>query len=389
MNPDHFAMRFAIGLRRSFAVFLATGILLFSAAGSQAQDDIYTVADIEVDATAESAAAARQAAHAEGYQLAFDKLLARMVLEDDLAGLARPTRGQLEQMVSDFSVAEERTSDVRYLATMIYRFWPEEVRRYLRQSGVSYAQTRSKPMLVLPVYESGGSSVLWEDPNPWRETWILRTPDGGLVPFTTPLGDLGDMAAVDAAQALAGDPVRLSALAERYGAGEVLVVEAVQRGDPLIDQASLEVTAKRSGIPEYVQTYSFQMDQLAGESFEDMLLRATDVLAAAVQEDWKANNLLIVGQEGIIEVSVPITSLNDWLTIKRKVASVPLVQSSRLLTLRRYEAQVSLIHLGDLTQLARAFAQQDLYFGPGVQDNVWELRLGAGSGPGTGSAIVQ
>ena len=150
-------------------------------------------------------------------------------------------------MVQDFSVAGERTSSVRYLADLTFRFRPSAVRSYLQQQGVAFAETRSKPVLVVPIYGAAGQAVLWEEPNPWRATWATREPDDGLVPLSVPLGDLNDVSSIDAEQALDGDRARLSALARRYGAEDVLINQLVLAGDPLAEQATLQVIASRHG----------------------------------------------------------------------------------------------------------------------------------------------
>ena len=72
--------------------------------------------------------------------------------------------------------------------------------------------------MVIPVYQSGATAVLWDDPNPWRDAWAQRPPAAsgapsagtGAVQFAVPLGDAGDIAVIDAAKARAGNAAALA-----------------------------------------------------------------------------------------------------------------------------------------------------------------------------------
>ena len=105
-------------------------------------------------------------------------------------------------------------------------FSSDEVRRLLRVSGVPYAETVSKPVLIVAVQRDAGGVLLWEDENRWRQAWEERAPHAGLVPFLLPLGDVIDLATIDAERALAGDAKALAALAALYGTSEVVVAVA-------------------------------------------------------------------------------------------------------------------------------------------------------------------
>ena len=177
--------------RASIALFLG---LLLAVAGlavpvrsADARSHVFTVSGVPVDVTAETAAAARETAHAEGHVKAMEKLLARLLPRDEL-GLPRPLNAaEILAYVQDFSVANERTSDVRYLSELTFRFRPEPIRELLRANGLQHAETMSKPVVVLPIFGIEGEAVLWGEANPWWAAWAARPPGGWLVPLTVPL----------------------------------------------------------------------------------------------------------------------------------------------------------------------------------------------------------
>ena len=186
--------------------------------GAVADVAVYQVSGIPVDVTAETATSAREAALAEGHREAYRRLMARLVLEDDAAYVPSLSQPEIAQLIQDFSVSGEKTSAVRYLADLTFRFKPEAVRDLFRANRLRFTETRSKPLLVLPIYLSErGEVLLWEEDNIWAFAWAERDLTEELVPILVPLGDLGDVAAIDVQRAVAGDSDAMSDIALRYG----------------------------------------------------------------------------------------------------------------------------------------------------------------------------
>jgi hypothetical protein len=354
-----------------------TGVLSAAGGAARAQGggDIFTVRNVSVDETAGTAAEARQVALAVGQRRAFRQLIDRLVPEGQQGLVPDLDANQLQYYVRDFSVDDERTSAVRYLADLTFRFNAEEVRNLLRRNMVGFAEARSKPVLVLPVFQGPeGEATLWLDPNPWRETWARRPGDDGLVPMIVPLGDLGDMAAIDAARALAGEPQALDAIAERYGAEDVIVSEAASSGDPESGSAVLNVTTRRYRDGGVARTLRDKLVQVTGEPYEAFLTRAADRIDSAVQETWKQQNVLQFGNRRSILVYVPLEGLDDWLNVRRRLRGVAAIQHSALSALARDEAQLEITFFGDEQRLTRALAQRDLFLSLRPDSN-WELIL--------------
>jgi hypothetical protein len=329
--------------------------------------DVFTVGPVPVDATGKSAAEAREQARIDGQRRAFRTLIERLTLASDRARIPRVDDATLNNLVQDLAVANERSSAVRYLADLTFRFRPEPVRRLLRGASVPFAETPSKPVVVLPVLGGEGSPVLWDSPNPWRDAWANRRAQGGLVTFIVPTGDLSDLSAVDAPQAIAGDKSAFDQIARLHGNGDVLVTEARIRG-----QGAVETVTTRYGAGGGPQGVAQTWRANQGESEGDLLARAVEGVAASVEDAWKQENLLRYGQEATLAVSVPVQSIDDWVGVRERLSGIPAVQRADLVSLNRNEARIDLRYLGDPAQLKLALAQRDLVLEEGSPN--WTLR---------------
>lgn len=347
-------------IRTFFRVMAISAIILAlgTSGGQAAQNKIFSVNGVKVDVTAESTAKARDQALMMGEQKAFRQLLQRLTHSGDHDRLPELDTNQLAAYVLDFEVAEEKASSVRYLATLNYGFKPKEIRQLLIEREIPFAETSSKPVLVLPVYQAAGALLLWDDPNPWRDAWLVRPEAFSLVPAILPNGDLADIHAIGPEQAVAGDEQRLSAISARYDAGDTVVAHAtlkMERGRP-----DLEVYVTRYGSAMQEQTVVKSFASTEQENLEALLARAAEELTLQLEDNWKRDNLLQFGRKAVIAVKIRIAGLNDWLVIRRKLDNVAVVSKSDLVILSRDEVRVNLHYIGDPNQLALALEQADL-----------------------------
>ncbi len=355
----------ADGLRRIWrkacfltVLALAAGIAI-GPAPALAQAALYTVNDVQADVTAASAVEARDAAILLAQRSAFEKLLRQVADEDAIAAVPNLSNDQISDLVEDFDVVSERTSTVRYIGKFNFRFRGEPVRRLLEQSGVRYAVLQSPPVLVIPVYTVGNEARLWGEQNPWLTAWQNHPTTGSLVPTRLPLGDLADMGAIDAADALSGNIQKLMPLAQRYSAESVVVAEA----KPVLDAAgmptSLAISVQRFDAAGEIGRFTDEV--AAGQGGADALYGgAIEKVSNALQAGWKQQHLLSSSVAQRLPVLVPIQSYRDWIELRHRLGSINTIQQVEVRSLRVDQAALDLVYVGDRMQLEQALRARSL-----------------------------
>ena len=357
-------------LRHGFLLVMAGFLLTLPATAQTRKSSVYTISNVTVDATSQSAVQARDVARADGERRAFRTLMERLTLKQDWGRLPRVTDSDLVSLVQDFEVTSERSSTVRYIATLTFRFRAEPVRRLLRDRGIAFAETQSKPLVVLPVLAAGNRAVLWDDPNPWRAAWVRQPLKEGLVPMQVPANDLSAVQAIDTQQALKGDKDALAGVGRHYDNADVLVTQAAPSGSG--DQRILQLTTVRysSGFSDQNWVTSVKSDPK--ESDDDFFARAVAAVVADVSEAWKKATLQQTGGEAAtLTAVVRMTSLRDWVVVRDRLQSAPSVQRATLLSLSPEAARVEIHYVGDPQQLQLVLSQRDLVLAQGDVD--WTL----------------
>jgi hypothetical protein len=384
--------------------------LALGAGSRQAVAETYmTVSDVAVDVTAKNAAAARDEAIAQAQAKAFDRLVKRLAPNPADQARIRPSQQDIEGMVQDFGIENERVSPVRYIGLYSVRFRAGRVRKYLADMGVS-GIGELQQVLILPVYHGAAGPVLWGQSNPWRTAWERGGFGDGPVSLILPNGDAFDRGALSAGAAEGGDAAALGAMIQRYHVAGIVVATAEPRDSARGAGSGLTVTATTYDMTGLKGAQTLTIPPASGEQPDKLLLRGVSATAEALEEGWKGGSTGLSGfvaQPGapsdnseqpppaaaagtLYPVALNLSGLGDWVRIRDKLAMIGGIERVSLDALTRDSAAVTIDFAGDALALQAAMAGTGYVLvqtapadaaGPGA----FQLRLGR---PRSGSPPV-
>lgn len=358
-------------LRKIGRLGVAGLLLLFVVApGSAARADIFRVADMNVDEQAASEVAAKKAGIAKAQRAALQVVLERLTLQVDHDGLPPVDDETVARLTRDYTITRERFGGGRYLARLNVRLRAKGVRKFLRTAGISYAETVSPTVVVLPVFQGRGRAVLWDEPNPWFDAWSNRPAPAGIVPMALPLRDLSDISKIDAKQALSGSTRRLRALAARYSARGAIVILGRAEGSASSGMG-LAVTATRYHRGEAPVELKRSFTAPAGVQRAAFYDWAVAQVVSFIEEAWKQENLQQVGVTTTVRVVVPLKGIRDWVAVRKTMETVPTIDKFKLSRLSVREAEVTVTVNGQAEQLQRALGRKGLYMNYAVDRSAW------------------
>jgi hypothetical protein len=301
----------------------------------------YAVANVPVDVTADTAAAARNIAIGEAQAQALGMLLRRMTLKEDRARLPRLSGNAVSSLVQSIEFADERYSTTRYIAKVTVSFTPSAIRALLRDAGIPFAEAPAEPILVVPVYQQQAAET-----TPWWAAWARLDWQENLLSFQLPAA--GEVGAGDVHQ-----PGTLDALGRRYGTSEVLVASAVldtTAGVKLVvDVRRFGMGGERTDRREFVQQ--------PGEPPEALLMRAAREIGDDVTAEWKRNAMVGQGAESEILAVFDLRSLQELVTVRDRLKRAPMVKTAVVESLNVNRAMISLTVTVPPAQLPGAMTQ--------------------------------
>ena len=323
-------------------------------------NQVFKVENIEVDETSHTAIAAREKALEIGQKKAWELLVRRVTLTDENSQIVELSLDEIKSLVQSYEVVRERVSPVRYLATLTVIFNPNLVREILLKNGVTFSETPSLPILLIPVFETNSVSRLWKTPNPWMNVWRENLYDDSLIRFIIPEGDLQDIKYLSAAQAISEKLVHFNPIMKKYGVHKVVVAKISRKFDFVDNLPFLELTSRAPVQGDFEETI-IDIIKIPPDTDLDALMNVgKQKTIRSLNEAWKKQNQVVSGVKQRISVEIPIVSLKHWLSIRSKLREIGTLKTSELVSLTKKRALVDFWIMGTLKQLDNALQYKRL-----------------------------
>lgn len=220
-----------------FALLLGAGALVYAQIEGDrgippiASGGDFEVSGVKVDGSGKNADEARSNAWRDAQRKGWQKLWSQM----NRSGAApKLSDSALDGIVSAIVVENEQIGPRRYIATLGVLFDRARAGELL---GVSGSILRSAPMLVVPIYISGGSAQTFENRTPWQAAWARYRTAESIVDYIRPYGSGADSLLVNAAQSGRRSRTWWRLILDQFGAADVVIpvvhVERQYPGGPI------------------------------------------------------------------------------------------------------------------------------------------------------------
>lgn len=389
--------------RTVFCALIAVVIVFFPQVLWAQINPAYTIEGVEVDAKAKNAVLAREKALEDAQVKAYKMLAERLLTPEEVATLKIPDPITLSSLVQDFEVMKEQVSKVRYKGVYTIRFRPNAMKSQMASEGKTYSDTMKKPVLVLPVFEKTGGSILWGDTNPWMAAWRNLPSDKSMMqPTVLPLGDAQDISSITGDEGLDMDTMELQEMASRYGADDVALVIA-SSSQTLDAKGALTINLYKNGFegPQFAQ--KIVVEQQDAETDVALFTRAAMQVKSALRKEWKqdaaytapvqtssANNVAnVVASAPVVPMTRPalgpstnymavakFSSVQDWVRIKNTLDKIYGMQAVMVKSLKSREAAIDLRFAGDGNALALALQNAGVSMRGGGGGAPFEIFMG-------------
>ena len=323
-------------------------------------DNAYKIDSVFVDHTAVSAELAREFALKKGRLTAYQRLIERIVPENEMEKLPRISDEKIEELVSAVQIKDEKSSQIRYIASLSIVFSSKDVRRYLHDLGVGFAETFSKPLLVLPIYREREKQLLWEAQNPWRKAWEAQDKTHSLLPLKFPAADMGFNRIITVQQALEAEESKIEEACRYFGTSGIFLLSAEPVENFYKDEIMLQLTIRliRMGLSDYTEVRSIRAPR--NSSLESVLARATKNVVWDLSEKWKRQNVIRFQDRGSISAMVYYDGLSQWVGIQKNLALIASIYQIEISYISQKKAGIKIHFFGSPEQLGLSFAQQNL-----------------------------
>ncbi|NCB49353.1 MAG: DUF2066 domain-containing protein [Alphaproteobacteria bacterium] len=355
-------------MKRLSAVFLFLGMFLFSLTAKASP--LFSVKNLFVDVTAESALAARENALVKVQIEAFSSLLKRIALLPEAFDFTSISTENIIDMVQNLSVLDEKNSKVRYLAHVSVEFKEDKVKEFLQEKELSFVPVASSPILVLPLYSDKKfpEKMLFSEQNEWFSSWKNESLESPLTPLILPLGDLEDMSLLSSEQLKTDYDIDIQPLLKKYGAKEALVFEAYYEEN--LHLAYFHIYPFKHVKSDFKE---FTFSESVNEPLAAVFKRASKKIITALGDDYRKNNALRFDMPSRLTVVTPLENLKSLIQIRKKIESVKVIKKYVLQAVKKDKAQMEIFYAGNLKMLSDSLKKKGLLLFT-LTDELWEIK---------------
>ncbi|MCW1427982.1 heavy-metal-associated domain-containing protein [Novosphingobium sp. JCM 18896] len=280
------AGQLVIGLATALALALAvtgSGRLTAQVEGERGIAPLATTTDIqvggiEVNTTGKTAEEAREAGWNEAQRKAWEQI-----------GGAKLSDGQIDALVSAVVIEREQIGPHRYVARLGVVFDRAKAGGLIAAGEGGVERSRSAPLLVLPILESGGVGQVFEVRGLWQRAWANFQTGASPIDYVRPVGAGGESLLLTAGQASRRSRLWWRGILDQFNASDVLIpVARLERqwpGGPVkgtftarygpdntyLDSFTLTAPDER-GVPKMLNQALVRIDQIyAGALYQGVL----------------------------------------------------------------------------------------------------------------------
>ncbi len=236
------------------------------------------VGGIEVNTTGKTAEEAREAGWKEAQRKAWEQIKGPKMSDE-----------QIDAFVSAVVIEREQIGPHRYVARLGVVFDRAKAGSLIASTDGGVARSRSAPLLLLPILDSGGVSQVFEVRSPWQRAWANFQTGASPIDYVRPVGAGGESLILSAGQASRRSRLWWRGILDQFNASDVLIpIARLDRewpGGPVkgtftarygpdntyLDSFTLTAKDDR-GVPQMLNQALVKIDQIyAGALYQGLL----------------------------------------------------------------------------------------------------------------------
>lgn len=334
---------------KKIGLFLGT-LLAVSAVHAE----LFRVQNIPMEATADTAVQAKEAALSAANGQAFQTLLKKIAVVEDGEALPVLTPDDIMPLVKDMQISDEKTGATKYTGNLSVRFDKEGVTTLLKNLNIPFVVDEPPALLVIPVWQEGETIVSLEESNPLFVALKESVSDNALVSLKGPTGDVAELALMTP-DVLSGENLFLAAgLLPTYKAGSVLWVK-VDKNDRLMHVETKVYPASDSingDLNFTVSSGSNNIPEIAKKLLQKI---EKDIDTQTKQLQWEQ-----LQNPTELEVIVPVSSVTEWAPLKKKLEKIKTIDSVQLSSAKKGQLILIIKSTQSEEAVIKALSRQNL-----------------------------
>lgn len=336
--------------------------------------EIYSVADMKIEAKSTNSDAAKKEALNAGQRRALKILLTRLGFDPKNSKFIG--NSAIGEMISGMRLRDELITKNSYSSQVTFQFDPDFVNYTLNDLKLKKGQLGQEVILYIPIYDDGsGELSIMDSDNPWYSTVYDRffeDEDARENLFIIDNYSLSNSGLISEEKIRAKKYDSFSTLLRKY-ASNVVVISLAKYNEKMdrMEITLIEIDAEniKSSVLNYVNRDSLPVDELISEASlktYDFVLnlhsKKSSRQDSATNSKDNSNKTSGVSTlaDGYIDVLIPIRNLRDYVYLKNLVKNLTFIKNYETIEMTTKVAKVKLWLNCNEAQLIDLFRRKNI-----------------------------
>ncbi len=335
------------------ALIITVGAVFFSTQGNAEQQCIspaFAVQNVNIDEIADTGTKAREYGISKASGYAFKRVLKRLLLnKEDVSKII--SKVEATDYLNYLHIHKETTLARRYLGEIDFCYDATEIRSLFRQSGLTWAELVSPPIVTMPIWKEASGAVVWNTNNNWLNSWSehSKTYDG-LLSFVSIKPNIKTQRRLREEAIFAENPEILKLAIKTVDASQLLIVSAeidhsstipvLRFSSRLFDEDAKLIASLKQDAHELNGTKNLAV---LFEEFQFSLI-------SELEKFWKQKNQISPQTDFSLIARMSVVSLSHWREMRGILSSMPIVRQVNPISLSESTGIIRITISGDVAQ---------------------------------------
>ena len=237
-------------------------------------------------------------------------------------------------LVASYSIENEKFSGSKYSALITVNYDYKKVIKLLKEKKIKYFARSGPKILVLPLMSFNNQLVLWDDPNPWFESWVERPIDGNLTDFIIPVGDLEDLITINAFDARNLNFDKIKNIAYKYDVKQVLVAFLKIDTEEGVLKYEFRCFDGLTKLPVDIKI----VKESNKKNFNITLFDILNSFTSLYDDYWVTDNIKKIESQILVKTNITYDNFRDWILVKNILGKSNNINSFKILKISTKEA---------------------------------------------------
>ncbi|MAJ23967.1 MAG: hypothetical protein CMP36_00495 [Rickettsiales bacterium] len=316
-------------------IYIIFFLLVNSFAFSQDQN---SVRNIYIELNLKENQDHRATAIESSYNIALTRYLTWITLSSSAEIFSLVNSLNSKDYISGYSIENEKYKKDKYSALITVNFEQKKLEKLLKEKTIKFFSKKGPETLIIPLIEYDTRLVLWDDPNPWFDTWLNRPLDSNLNLFILPSGEADDLITLSATDAKSLKYFKIKKLAKKYNASNayVLLVNVISENN------SYYYNLKAYNGFSQEMIYNIQAQPSKKDNLRNNLNQLANNFANYLDDMWVKKNLDNINSETAVIVEVEYKKYKEWIGMKNYLNNNEDISSYSILKISNKKALLNL-----------------------------------------------